>query len=116
MCLRGHRNRSDEPLSFLQEFTERVRNWLLIMTTRDFTAGSGAKAVTPNDNADIYPDGRPCKIWVTGTGNIAMTCADGIDITVNSVPANSLVLGGVLLVKRVKSTGTAATGIYAIYQ
>ncbi len=94
------------------------------MTAKDFEAGMAVKIVSPNDDNDIYtadsaaPDrgGRPCKIWVTGTGNVNIIDASGNTVLISAVPANSMLLDGKILVKRVLATSTTAIGMYAISQ
>ena len=68
-------------------------------------------AVTPDDNADLT-GGITRGILVGGAGTVAAVSQDGDDV---ALPA--LVAGIVhpFKVKRVKSTGTTATSIIAVY-
>lgn len=68
-------------------------------------------AVTPNDNADLTK--KPCRgLMATGAGNVSVILkGDTSEVVL------SLAVGVVLNVKvaRVRSTGTTATGIVALY-
>lgn len=69
-------------------------------------------AVTPTD-ATALGNGITRALFVTGTGNVAVTLADGTTTAVlTGVPANTLIP---ISVKIVASTSTTATGIYALY-
>lgn len=69
-------------------------------------------AVTPAD-ATVLPNGITRALFITGTGNVAITLADGTTTAVlTGVPANTIVPVGA---KIVASTGTTATGIFALY-
>lgn len=68
--------------------------------------------VTPAD-ATVLGNGITRGLFVTGTGNVAVTLADGTTTAVlTGVPANTLIP---ISVKIVASTSTTATGIYALY-
>ncbi len=73
-------------------------------------AGVGAYAVTPHDTD---PQGtlatNPCRIFVTGTGNLVATGLDGADFTV-ALPNHTLFP---VYVTRVKAA-TTCTGVFAI--
>jgi len=70
--------------------------------------GQGSIAVTPSDSADLAQ--LAFSLYVTGAGNVCFVGADGNEATW-AVPANFVVP---VVVKRVKNTGTTATGIHAI--
>ena len=73
-----------------------IRNWV---------------SVTPNDSADNVGTGNVAiGLYVTGTGTVTWTDVDGNDITA-TVPDNFYLNCSVA---RVKSTGTTATGIFAL--
>lgn len=84
------------------------------ITTNRFTFGDwDGYAVTPNDSADL-PNG-PCQaICVTGsTGNVAVNL-DGDSTAVLAIAGANEIYP--VMVARVKSTSTTATGIYALYK
>jgi len=85
------------PFNYLENNpTGLIRNWV---------------AVTPNDSADNVGTGNVAiGLYITVAGNVTFTDVDGDDVTVN-VPANFYLTCSVA---RVKSTGTAATGIFAL--
>lgn len=73
-----------------------VRNWV---------------AVTPNDNSDNVGAGNVAiGLYIEGSGDVTWTDIDGNDNTVG-VSSNSYLTCSVT---RVKSTGTTATGIFAL--
>lgn len=73
-----------------------VRNWV---------------EVTPNDSADNVGTGNVAiGLYIEVAGDVVFTDIDGNDNTV-AVPANFYLTCSV---KRVKSTGTTATGIFAL--
>lgn len=72
-----------------------------------FSIPTGGAAVTPNDNTDLT---RPSILYVGLAGNVVVTTNDGEDITLVGVSGFVPVL-----VSRVKSTGTTATSIVALY-
>jgi len=71
-----------------------------------------AVAVTPSDSTDIVPTRG---LYVGGSGAVKVIMAD--DVAAGAVTFTALAAGIVhpLRVKRVYSTGTAATGIVALY-
>lgn len=74
--------------------------------------GKTMKAVTPNDGTDL-PDGL-CRSLYIGSGaskNVVVVTRDGDELTI-PVADNFYLL---LQVKRVKSTNTTASSIFAIY-
>lgn len=69
-------------------------------------------AVTPADATQLA-NGRTRGLYVTGTGNIAGTMADGTTtVLLTGVPANTFVPISLTIVA---STSTTATDIYALY-
>ncbi len=69
-----------------------------------------ALPVTPNDGADLS-DGV-CQALVIGTaGNLSVITREGVQRDLLGVPAGVLPLQ----VRRVRATGTTATGITALY-
>lgn len=85
------------PFKYLQNSpTGLIRNWV---------------SVTPNDSADNVGTGNVAiGLYVTGAGDVTWTDVDGNDNTA-TVPANFYLNCSVT---RVKSTGTTATGIFAL--
>ena len=71
---------------------------------------SGGAAVTPNDSTDLTTTSRA--IIVGGAGNIAVTFVDGSDVTIVGLLAGQVYP---FRVSRIKSTGTTATDIVAIW-
>ena len=67
-----------------------------------------AEAVTPSDTADLA---NVSVIYVGVTGNIAIITAGGDEVTLQNAQAGSVVP---IRVKRVKATGTTATGLIAL--
>lgn len=73
-----------------------VRNWV---------------KVTPNDSSDNVGTGNVAiGLYIETAGNVVFTDIDGNDNTV-AVPSNFYLTCSV---KRVKSSGTSATGIFAL--
>ncbi len=66
-------------------------------------------AVTPNDSADLQP--TPRGIYAAGAGDISLVGSDGVAVTFAFAAGEIKPLAAV----RVRSTGTTATGIAAIY-
>jgi len=74
-----------------------IRNWV---------------AVTPNDSTNNVGTGNVAVgLWITGTGNVSWIDVDGNTTTVTDVAAGTLLPGSFA---RVRSTGTTATGIFAL--
>lgn len=70
-----------------------------------------AIAVTPNDNVDIAFVSRG--VYVGGTGDLTVVMADdGTTQVFVAVPAGAVLP---IAVSRVKSTGTSASSIVALY-
>lgn len=67
------------------------------------------KSVTPDDNNDL--DSVPRGLIATGAGDIAIQDGNGNNITITVSAYEVLDFSPV----RVLSTGTTATGIYALY-
>lgn len=70
----------------------------------------GIKAVTKSDSVDL-PDGACRGLWVTGAGDVAVYTEEGDEVTL-TLAVNTIYP---FAVGRVLSTGTTATGIYALY-
>lgn len=70
----------------------------------------GAAAVTPSDSASL--SGVTRFIYVGSAGNVAVTMSDGSNVTFNNVPAGAVLN---LRVSKVKSTGTTASNIVALF-
>jgi hypothetical protein len=71
---------------------------------------SGGLAITPSDSADLSQPVR-CLQGTTATGYIKVTLIDGTTVTFYAYQT----LMYPMLVKRVWSTGTTATGIIGLY-
>lgn len=67
-------------------------------------------AVTPSDGSDLSP--RPRAVYVGGAGDVSMTDAGGAAVTWAGVPAGTTIPFRAV---RIRSTGTTATNIVAIY-
>ncbi|PUB87068.1 MAG: hypothetical protein DBP02_02150 [gamma proteobacterium symbiont of Ctena orbiculata] len=74
-----------------------------------FQTAKGAATVTPDDNTDL-PGGACVALYVSVTGNIAVTMHNGDSVTFENVPVGPLGIA----VKRVLATGTTAT-VLALY-
>ena len=73
-----------------------------------------AVLITPSDTVEIvHPQGQTYTkaIYVGTTGNITAIMADNVSILFTSVPVGFHTLS----VKRIASTGTAASNIVALY-
>jgi len=71
-----------------------------------------AAAVTPNDSADL-PNGMCRALYIGGgSGTVVLDTANNTSITFAGLQAGTILP---LNVKRVRSTGTNATGIVALY-
>jgi S1-C subfamily serine protease len=68
-----------------------------------------AVAVTTSDSTVIA---RTRGIYVGGAGNIAVTMADGGDVTFTAIGVGTIHQIGVV---KIKATGTTATNILALY-
>lgn len=80
-------------------------------TTNDFTPINDARAVTPNDGADL-PAG-PCRgLYIGGAGNVVIDTANGTTVTLTALAVGQVHF---IRAKRVRATNTTATGILALY-
>jgi len=80
-----------------QNPTGLVRNWV---------------AVTPSDSADNVGTGNVAiGLYITTGGTVTWIDADGVTVGPITFPSNFYINSSVA---RVKATGTAATGIYAL--
>jgi hypothetical protein len=70
-----------------------------------------AAAVTPADGADLAKAAQA--LYVGGAGALVVDTKLGTTVTFAAVPAGTTLL---LRVKRVRSTGTTATSIVALYK
>jgi len=70
------------------------------------------RAITPHATDDL-PDG-PCRaIWVGGAGNLNLVARGDTDpVPLTAVPAGTMLA---IQVRAVRSSGTTATGIVALY-
>lgn len=75
----------------------------------DSPAANGA-AVTPNDSTDLATVARA--LWVGTGGAVALVTVGGSDITLSGVPSGTLLP---VRAARVKSTGTTASNIVALW-
>lgn len=69
---------------------------------------SMAAAVTPDNSNDLPTAAK--RLWVGGTGNVALITTGGSTVTYTSVPAGTYLQ---VRAARVKATGTTATNIIA---
>jgi hypothetical protein len=67
-------------------------------------------SVTPSDGSDQPQVSRA--IWVGGAGNLSVVTRGGDTITFVGVPSGTLIP---IRAKRIRSTGTTATSIVALY-
>lgn len=70
--------------------------------------GKGLLEVTPDDNTDLTP--HPRALWIGGVGAVSVEMVDGTEGVFSQ--AQGLLP---IRVKKVKATGTTATGIVGIY-
>lgn len=75
---------------------------------RPESPGQGSVTVTPSDSVDLAIPAA--SLYVTVAGDVAFIGADG-ETDTWTVPANFIIP---IAIKRVKATGTTATGIHAI--
>lgn len=68
---------------------------------------SSAVAVTPSDTADQFYD----SLFVGGAGNVSVVTAAGQTVTLTGVAAGTRLP---LRVRKVRSTGTTATGVVGL--
>lgn len=74
----------------------------------DTVAAKGALTITPSDTTELkYVRG----LYIGGTGDVAVVCADGSTVTFVAVPAGSLLP---VQVVQVLATGTTAGDIVAL--
>ena len=85
----------------------------LYATTNDYSAVQSMVAVTPADGADLA-GGVTRGVWVNGSGNISLDTAYGETVLL-TIPATATGQVIPLAVKRIRSTSTTATGIFACY-
>lgn len=80
-------------------------------TVAEPEAYRAAAAVTPNDSADL--PGGPCKgLYIGVAGNVTVDMDNGgSSILFTAAPVGVLPI----VARRVRATGTAATGIVALY-
>jgi len=70
-----------------------------------------ASAVTPNDSTDLS-GGVTRGLYIGAAGNVAVLMADGSAVTLTALAVG---VTHPIAVSRVKSTGTTATSILALY-
>lgn len=73
------------------------------------TPATRAAAVTPNDSTDLATDARA--LYIGTTGNVSVITAGGDTVTFTAVPVGLLPVS----VSRVRSTGTTASNILALW-
>lgn len=69
-----------------------------------------AAAVTPNDSADLATVARA--LWIGGAGDVSVITVGGDTVTLAGATAGSIIPARV---SRVRSTGTTATSIVALW-
>ena len=80
------------------------------LDAKNTQAAVSAAAVTPSDGSDL-PITPTRALYIGNTGALKVDMADGSTVTFANCPAGVLPIS----VKRVYSTGTAATNIAALY-
>jgi hypothetical protein len=70
--------------------------------------GGAAQDITPSDTTELS---AVSVIYVGVTGNIALVTANGDEVTLQNAQAGSVIP---VRVKKVKATGTTATGLIAL--
>ena len=68
-----------------------------------------AMTVTPSDTADLP---APARIYVGVTGNVSVVTAGGETVAFAAFPAGAMLP---VLVRRVRSTGTGASSLVAVF-
>lgn len=86
-------------------------------TTGDFTPVVDMVAVTPADGTDLQYGGAAQAsrgFWVNAAGNIVIDTPNGntVTLTISATQAGTIVW---IKCKRIRATGTTATGIFACY-
>jgi len=71
---------------------------------------AGAIAVTPNDSTDLASQARA--LWIGTGGDVTVITVDGQTVLLANIPDGSLLP---VRCTRVKSTGTTASDIVALY-
>jgi len=71
---------------------------------------SHAEAVTPNDGADLTTSARG--LYIGGAGDVVLVTTGGDEVTFSSLTAAAILP---VRTARVKSTGTTATNIVALW-
>jgi hypothetical protein len=71
---------------------------------------TNAVAITPNDSADL-PNGQCRSIYVGVSGNITLDTPNQTNVLFPNVPVGVLSVAAV----RVRATGTAASGLLALW-
>lgn len=69
-----------------------------------------AAAVVKSDTVDLANVTKG--VWVGGTGDMVVIMANGTTVTITGIPAGSLLP---ICVSRIKSTGTTATNMLALW-
>lgn len=72
---------------------------------------TNAAAVTPADGTDL-PDGIARALYIGGAGDVSLVTNGGSTVTFVALVAGTILP---VLVKRVRSTGTTATDLVALY-
>jgi hypothetical protein len=80
------------------------------LPVRDTLAPENAVAVTPHDSNNLPQVAT--KLYVGGTGNIAMVMKSGQVVTLNAVPVGAVINASF---KRINATNTTATLMVAFY-
>ncbi|MGI9486184.1 MAG: spike base protein, RCAP_Rcc01079 family [Geminicoccaceae bacterium] len=75
----------------------------------DATPARSASSVTPNDSTVLE---RTKGVWVGGSGDMSVVMHNGNTVTFAGIVAGSLLP---IAVSRIRSTGTTATAIVALF-
>ena len=77
-----------------------------------YNTGNGyiADEITPHDTNELPKYTKA--IYVGGTGNITLTCVDDTEVVFATIPAGTILP---VRAKIIKSTGTTATTLVAMY-
>ena len=82
-----------------------------IVSSPSISTCVGGEAVTPSDSAELT--NVTTSIYIGGAGNLAVVMQDGSAFTLVALPVGTMLKN--FRAKQVKSTGTTATNIVALW-